>query len=109
MTNPLCSSQAKGAAVTSEGASQYTNAPGGRPSTKLGTDNSPEDPGRILSDHQTKDSHLFNGHTGQGIREPFAPPVLSFQSRERKCPVCEQVFLKLTQHEFVAHVAGCFK
>ena len=90
------------------GVTQRSNAPGCRPSTKLGAGPSTEDPGRMLLDHQAKESYLYNGHAGQGS-DGFGPPLLSFQSRERKCPVCEQVFLKLTQHEFTAHVAGCFK
>jgi len=43
------------------------------------------------------------------ITPGLTSPPLSFTSNERKCPVCQHVFLMLGEREFQSHVAGCFK
>ena len=40
---------------------------------------------------------------------PPDSPLLSTQHMERKCPVCEHVFLALSQQEFQTHVAVCYR
>ena len=38
----------------------------------------------------------------------YCSPI-AFGMMERQCPVCQQVFYTLSEREFTAHVAGCFK
>ena len=57
----------------------------------------------------TNKGALANGLVVNGPSSGMYCGPTAFGLNERLCPVCQQVFYTLSEREFTAHVAGCFK